>query len=150
MGWSLAVLDGVGQQVRHHLIQSQAIPFARDRHGVDDDCPVLYLSGEPTDDILNDRAEVQRLWFQIDATGGHARDVEQVVHQAREPGDVIDRLVDAIADPGLGKGILLTLARGALQADELQLQRIERIAQFVGGDGQELLASLTLPRPAAC
>ena len=86
---AVAVLDGVRDQVGDHLVEAALVPAADDRR-----VGAWTFSVEPTRaasslkrgaDLVDDLREVDRLDVQLEAPGGDARDVEQLVDQAVQP-----------------------------------------------------------------
>ena len=82
----------------------------------------------PPDELV----ELEPLPLQLDLVLRDARDIEQVVDQVRE-------LPDLPVDDRLGPSRLLAAGHGAVEDVEAVLDGRERVAQFVGEDGQELV-----------
>ena len=136
------VLDGVGDQIDHHLLEPHDIAFHRDRHrrGVHSQRQPVRVGHrlQRLDAALNQRSEDGALLAQNHLARGHPGDVEEVVDQPIEVrGLTIDR-VGVLDHPAVGH---------APPHDEIgrELHRRERVPQLMAQHGQELIPGLDRP-----
>ena len=77
------VLDGVGQDVREHLLDPHGVPIDPRRFGADVDVPIQPgVGGERFGRSADHLGQVEWLSIQPDLPGDHALDVEQIIDQA--------------------------------------------------------------------
>ena len=127
-------LGGIGEQVADHLGQPHRIAVDPHRlvrkrdHGRNE--PARERRPGLLERAADDLAQVGRLLVQLDLAGGDARDVEQVVDQARE----VPHL--ALDDVPLGRAGGAFAPRHQLERGD---DRRQRVAQLVAEHGEELV-----------
>ena len=134
------VAERVVQQICDHLLEPRSIPDHPDRVGLQHHLVLGGLAGrlESLERAPGHVRERDRVAFDDDPPGGHARDVEQVVHEA---GQVMGLASDDHPDL---RG-LVVLATQLLEHGHRVADRRQRIPELVGEHREELvLASVPL------
>src|SRR5688572_24967815 len=136
---ALAVLDGVGEEVREDLLDAEPVPAAGDRlAGVADELgtDLARLGAEALDHVPHDRGEIERLDLERDPAGGDARHVEETLDEASQAGDLVRGVLELLREAVvLDAGPVERAAQGV----ELELQRGQRRLELVGGDLEKLV-----------
>ena len=130
-----AVLDGVREQIRDDLVDAHAVPSTDDRLALDPHSHELALGLRVTvDHFAHERAELDVLHVEANAARHDARDVEQVVDQARHASHLLLRARRVALESFLGERLLARVPGKELDA---KLQRRERRSQLVRGQRDE-------------
>ena len=128
-----AVLEGVGEQVRDHLIELAPVKVSPCRTGANPNraAGALRLCRHPRDDVGDQIAQLQLVAIGLEAAGLQARHVEQLAGELRQSlGGAGDR-VEQRAHP---RQRALAQTQRPLH---LEAERGERRAQLVRGDREE-------------
>ena len=128
------VLEGVGDEVRHHLLHAGGIhadPRRGRLHG-DRVVAATLAARERGERAPHDVGEVERLELQDDLPRHHPGHVEEVVHETAE---VLDLALD---DAACVRGARLSVPETAQHVDGVA-DGAERIPQLVAEHGQELV-----------
>src|SRR5262249_18313582 len=140
------VLDGVGDEVGHHLVDALAVPLALDRLApvVDAAARRRDFFGEALDDLGHEDGEIEALARELHLARADAGHVEEVADEALDAAALRRHLVGALAED-LG----VAAVEEEADAGDLERQRRQRRAKLVPGDRGEVIAGSHPPaRPA--
>ena len=136
---SVAVLDGVVHQVGHHLVEAQPVRLGLDAlRGLERErrAGAVRLRLEPGHHLAHHRGQVDRLPLDGEAPRRDPGNVQQIRHQARQPGDLLAGGF-GVPEHASGEGRWELGAGLAGQHVQLERERRERGPELVARDREE-------------